>query len=527
MTTTNDASAKKLAIACAGGPAPGINQVIAAVTAAACSANVEVVGLQDGFRWVMAGDTDARPPADAPRTRAPSTSAAGRTSASRAPTRPRTRSYLDETLAVARASSAWGMLVTIGGDDTAFTAFKLADGLEGSAARRARPQDHRQRPRSARAHQHLRLPDGAPHRHRLVRNLLVDAQTTSRWYFVIAMGRKAGPPRARHRQGRRRDHDPHPGGVPASRSGSDRSWIRSSAPIIKRLARGGQDGVAMLAEGLVEHPPGGGHRRRCASAERDAHGHIRIAEIDFGEIVKQAVQKRLKELGIKARPIVSKDIGYELRCADPIPFDLEYTRDLGYCAARYIIEGGTEAIISIQDGKFVPLRFVDVMDPVTRRMRVRMVDVTRSAYATGRSFMVRLGHQDLDDPVQAAKLAKVTGMSTEKLREALGAALKQPVTELLRGRWPSSRAAEGPRLGGTPPPRPPGPPAPRPRPGRTTPPAPRPLGPEELPPGGPRRPPGPPAPRPGRTPPPGPPAPRPGRTPPPRPPASPGKAGGA
>ena len=140
----------------------------------------------------------------------------------------------------------------------------------------------------------------------------------------------------------------------------------------------------------------------------------------------------MKELGIKAPTIVSKDIGYELRCADPIPFDLEYTRDLGYWAARYVIEGGTEAIISIQDGKFVPLRFVDVMDPVTRRMRVRMVDVTRSAYATGRSFMVRLGHQDLDDPVQAAKLAKVTGMSTEKLREALGAALKQPVTELLR-----------------------------------------------------------------------------------------------
>jgi 6-phosphofructokinase len=27
---------------------------------------------------------------------------------------------------------------------------------------------------------------------------------------------------------------------------------------------------------------------------------------------------------------IDKDLGYELRCADPIPFDAEYTRDLGY-----------------------------------------------------------------------------------------------------------------------------------------------------------------------------------------------------
>ena len=29
---------------------------------------------------------------------------------------------------------------------------------------------------------------------------------------------------------------------------------------------------------------------------------------------------------------IDKDLGYELRCADPIPFDAEYTRDLGYAA---------------------------------------------------------------------------------------------------------------------------------------------------------------------------------------------------
>lgn len=42
--------------------------------------------------------------------------------------------------------------------------------------------------------------------------------------------------------------------------------------------------------------------------------------------------------------IAAKNIGYELRCADPIPFDLEYARDLGYCATKYLLEGGTAAM---------------------------------------------------------------------------------------------------------------------------------------------------------------------------------------
>ena len=34
--------------------------------------------------------------------------------------------------------------------------------------------------------------------------------------------------------------------------------------------------------------------------------------------------------------MIDKDLGYELRCADPIPFDAEYTRDLGYGAVKFL-----------------------------------------------------------------------------------------------------------------------------------------------------------------------------------------------
>ena len=76
------------------------------------------------------------------------------------------------------------------------------------------------------------------------------------------------------------------------------------------------------------------------------------------------MQKRLDELGIKTT-IVAKNIGYELRCADPIPFDMEYTRDLGYCAAKYLIDGGNAAMISMQGGHFVPIPFDEMIDRET------------------------------------------------------------------------------------------------------------------------------------------------------------------
>src|SRR5579864_5849989 len=47
----------KLAIVVGGGPAPGINSVIGAASIRACLSDIEVLGLQEGFRWLMEGDT--------------------------------------------------------------------------------------------------------------------------------------------------------------------------------------------------------------------------------------------------------------------------------------------------------------------------------------------------------------------------------------------------------------------------------------------------------------------------------------
>jgi len=405
----------KLAILVGGGPAPGINSVIGAATIRASLSGAEVLGIQDGFKWLIEGDTSRVVPltiADTSRIHFRGGSMLGISRAN--PTKsPELLAKCLDTL----QRLGVGMLVTIGGDDTCFSASTLAKASQGKLRVVHVPKT---------IDNDLDLPQDVytfgfqTARHigvEIVKNLMVDAKTTSRWYFVVAMGRKAG----------------HLALGTGKAAGATLSLISEefenpvalqkivdtlAGAIIKRLSQGRTDGVAVLAEGLVEHVRTS-DIEGLEGVERDAHGHIRIAEVDFGNIVKAAVQKRLAELKIKTT-IVSKNIGYEVRCADPIPFDMEYTRDLGYCAARHVIEGGTEALISIQRGRFVPVPFAQIMDPVSGRMRVRMVDVTSDRYKIARSYMLRLKAEDFDDPMELARLAQASNLKPNEFREKFG-----------------------------------------------------------------------------------------------------------
>jgi len=153
--------------------------------------------------------------------------------------------------------------------------------------------------------------------------------------------------------------------------------------------------------------------------ERDAHGHIRIAEINFGAIVKKQVQLRLEELDLDTT-VVSKNLGYELRCADPISYDMDYCRDLGYCAAKFLLEGGSGALVSMQGGRFVPVPFEELLDSESGRMQVRLVDIASTRYAIARRYMIRLRRDDFDDPEALAELAAAAGLEPEAFRNRFG-----------------------------------------------------------------------------------------------------------
>jgi len=402
----------KLGILVGGGPAPGINSVIGAATIRSILEGVEVLGIRDGFEWIMRGDVSRVTPLTieaVSRLHFRGGSAIGISRAN--PTRD--PQHLENAVAALQRLNV-AKLVTIGGDDTAFSAMKLSEKSAGRLRVVHVPKT---------IDNDLDLP---PHidtfgfqtaRHvgvDIVKNLMVDAFTTSRWYIVISMGRKAG-------------HLALGIGKAAGATltlileefGGQRvrlPWVVDTlvCAIIKRLSEGRRDGVAVVAEGvMVDMDP-----QEVAGLEnvgRDEHGNIRLADVDIGEILKHAVGERLKSLGIKAT-VTAKNIGYELRCADPIPYDMEYTRDLGYCAAKYLIEGGDAVMVSMQGGNFVPVPFRDLLDPKTGRAKVRLVDIHSARYAIARRYMIRLRRDDFDDEAELARFAKTAGLSVEEFR---------------------------------------------------------------------------------------------------------------
>jgi 6-phosphofructokinase len=181
--------------------------------------------------------------------------------------------------------------------------------------------------------------------------------------------------------------------------------------IIKRRALGRGDGVAILAEGLAEQIDPR-DLNEIEELERDAHGNIRYSEIPLGTILKNRVRRRLRERGISVT-VVDKNIGYELRCAPPIPYDCEYTQDLGYSAVRFLLSGDTGAMISIQSGQLVPLYLSDMLDRETGRTRVRMVDIATEYYEVARNYMLRIEREDFENPRWTARLARAAQLSTE------------------------------------------------------------------------------------------------------------------
>jgi 6-phosphofructokinase 1 len=188
--------------------------------------------------------------------------------------------------------------------------------------------------------------------------------------------------------------------------------------IIKRLSMGRDFGVAILAEGLATRIDEK-DLENLGSVERDEHGHIRLSEINLGQVAKETVRKRLEERGIKLT-IVNKDLGYELRCAHPIPFDQEYTRDLGYGAVKFLLSGGSSALINFLGGRLQPIPFKDLLDPVTHKTKVRGVDIDAEAYEVACKYMIQLEPKDFRDEATLASLAEAAKMSVEAFKERFG-----------------------------------------------------------------------------------------------------------
>ncbi len=418
----------RLGILVGGGPAPGINGVIAAATIEGINNGFEVIGFRDGFKWLAQGDVHQCKPlsirdVSGIHLRGGSILGTARTNPTKSEEMMKNVFASFEKLGITN-------LVTIGGDDTAFSASQVCKRSNGKIKVAHVPKT---------IDNDLPLPGATPTfgfetaRHygvHLVRNLMEDARTTSRWYLIVCMGRAAGHlalgigkaaaatlviiPEEFHKQ----------------QVTIDEVCDIIITSLIKRRAEGSHYGLVILAEGIIESLGEAGLIKSVPEGDlgrygkiiRDDHGHLSLGEIEFGRLLKDLLLARLEKLGIKTA-FIDKDLGYELRCADPIPFDAEYTRDLGYGAVKFLLSPESQkygAIISFVDGKMNPLPFEKMLDPKTGRMQNRKVNVDGEAFECARAYMIRLEREDLEDSKKLTKLAGAASMTPEQFKERFG-----------------------------------------------------------------------------------------------------------
>jgi 6-phosphofructokinase 1 len=262
----------------------------------------------------------------------------------------------------------------------------------------------------------------------LVLNLMEDSRTTNRWFLAVVMGRKAGHLALGIGKSAGATLTVIAEEFPKGRVTLDEVCTVLEASILKRRLMGRGDGLAVIAEGVAEKlDPEELAQIPGVEVRHDAYGHISLADIPLATILTREIEKRFRDRG-DPMTVVGVTLGYELRCAPPCPYDIDYTRTLGYGAARFLASESADdelrygGLVCLEDGFLRILPFDSLRDPETGRTRVRLVDIRSEHYKVAREYMIRLEQEDLDDPDAKARMAEAAKIPVEDFDQAFGAA---------------------------------------------------------------------------------------------------------
>lgn len=395
-----------------GGPAPGINGVISAATIEAVKRNRKVIGIIGGFKTLFSGETEKT--VELKINDVSQIHASGGSILRTSRDFPSKAKEQFKTLMSTLKSLNIRYLISIGGEGTLYMSNWIENEAKGKISVVHVPKT---------IDNDIPMPGGMPTfgfetaKHwgvEIAENIMKDARATGRWYFITAMGRYTG----HLALGIGKAAGATITLIPEEFKDGKLSFKEVAdileGAIIKRLSMSKDYGVAVLAEGIAnkfEHT----ELLEYECIEKDETGRIRLSEIQLGRLMKTLVSKSLEARGMKVT-IVDKTIGYELRAADPIPFDAEYTRNLGYGAVRFLLTGGTGSMIVFYEDNLKAVPFCELFDAKTGKPRMRFVDISSEPYNVAREYMIRLEKKDFA-PQNIKRLALTAHMKSEEFKK--------------------------------------------------------------------------------------------------------------
>ncbi|MBR6001268.1 MAG: 6-phosphofructokinase [Bacteroidales bacterium] len=349
-------------ILCGGGPAPGMNTVVMSVSKVFLRGGYRVIGLHGGYSGLFSKNPRTE---DIDFFKADAYFNRGGSYLQMSRFKPTDKDFEENFNLDLFQSNNIKLLVTVGGDDTASTANRIAKFLEAKKY----PIANIHVPKTI--DNDLPLPDNTPtfgfnsakdEGAHIARTIYEDARTSGNWLIISAMGRSAdhlalGIGEATH--------------CPMTiipemfnKVGISLEAIVNLAlsAILKRNILGIPYGTVVVAEGVFHDLDPQEIKNAGVTMTYDEHGHPELGKISKAVLFNDILGKEFAKLGlkVKTRPV---EIGYDVRCQDPIAYDLTYCSELAMGVYELFKKGETGCMVFIDcNGNSHPLYLHDLQN---------------------------------------------------------------------------------------------------------------------------------------------------------------------
>jgi len=257
------------------------------------------------------------------------------------------------------------LLVTVGGDDTASTANRIAKFLEAKKY----PIRNIHVPKTI--DNDLPLPANAPtfgfnsakdEAAHIARTIYEDARTSGNWLLISAMGRSAGHLALGIGEATHCPMTIIPEMFNKTSISVEKIIRLTLSAILKRKIAGIPYGTVVVAEGVFHDLTAEDIKATGVHMTYDEHGHPELGKISKAVLFNELLEKEMKKLGlkVKTRPV---EIGYDVRCQDPIAYDLTYCSELAMGVYDLYTKGETGCMVYVDaEGNSHPLYLHDLQN---------------------------------------------------------------------------------------------------------------------------------------------------------------------
>ena len=363
-------------ILCGGGPAPGMNSVSMSVAKTFLSKGYRVIGLHGGYSGLFSKNARTE---DLTFFIADRYFNRGGSYLEMSRFKPTDKDFEENFNLDLFKDNNIKLLVTIGGDDTASTANRISKFL----AAKGYPIANIHCPKTI--DNDLPLPANAPtfgynsakdEGAHLARTVYEDARTSGNWLIISAMGRTCGSLALGIGEATHCPMTIIPEMFDKTQINLDKVVKLAISAILKRKIMGVNYGTIIAAEGVF-HDEGiiDDLVNSGLNITYDDHGHPELGKISKAGLFNDLLEIEFKKLGlkVKSRPV---EIGYDVRCQDPIAYDVTYCTELAMGAYQLFSEGKTGCMVYVDSyGNVSPLYLADLQDPTTGKIPPRVVDI--------------------------------------------------------------------------------------------------------------------------------------------------------